>query len=83
MAAGGWQVRIFKEMCTCQDNHELALQMVADGHCESWHQMCIPQPAWCLHEDDLLQTLDREGDWHQVLKTIENDRVDSSPSVIQ
>ena len=25
---------------------------------EPWDQVCLPQPAWSLHEDDLLQTLD-------------------------
>ena len=35
--------------------------MAADGNGESRYQVCLPQPARGLHEDDLLQTLDREG----------------------
>ena len=25
---------------------------------ESWDQVRVPKPAWSLHEDDLLQTVD-------------------------
>ena len=32
-----------------------------------WHQMCLPKPSWGLHEDDILQTVDRKGHWGQFL----------------
>ena len=35
--------------------------VAADGDGQPRHQVCLPQPARGLHEDDLLQTLDREG----------------------
>ena len=35
--------------------------VAADGDREPRHQVRLPQPARGLHEDDLLQTLDREG----------------------
>ena len=36
-------------------------QMVANGHSEPWYQVRLPQPTRGLHEDDLLQTMDRES----------------------
>ena len=34
---------------------------------EPWDQVCLPQPAWSLHEDDLLQALDRESHRRELL----------------
>jgi len=35
-----------------------------DGHSESRYQVCLPQPARSLHEDVLLQGLDRKSRRH-------------------
>ena len=42
-------------------------EVAVDGNSESRYQVCLPQPTRGLHEDDILQTLDREGDRSQVL----------------
>ena len=34
---------------------------------EPWDQVRLPQPAWSLHEDDLLQTLDWKSHWGKLL----------------
>ena len=37
---------------------------------EPWDQVRLPQPAWSLHEDDLLQTLDWESHWGKLFLEI-------------
>ena len=54
----------------------LFLKIVNSG--EPWDQVRLPQPAWSLHEDDLLQTLDRESHRGELLMRLHFSTLPSS-----